>query len=103
MADYYTPQQLAQKLGIAEATITELQSSGLIQPTVKDGRSFLSFTASLPPTRRPSLGTQRQNRFEGSFRKSGRTLAGPEQRAETIGLSSRKQRERGGLQSRIRS
>jgi DNA-binding transcriptional MerR regulator len=42
MADYYTPQQLAQKLGIAEATITELQSNGLIQPTVKDGRSFLS-------------------------------------------------------------
>lgn len=42
MADYYTPQQLAQTLGIAEATIAELQAKSLLQPTVKDGRSFFS-------------------------------------------------------------
>ncbi len=42
MADYYTPQQLAQQLGIPEATIEELQTKGLLQPTVKDGRSFIS-------------------------------------------------------------
>lgn len=40
MRDYYTLQQLAQTLGIAEATIEELQRKGLLQPTVKDGRSF---------------------------------------------------------------
>jgi hypothetical protein len=42
MPDYYTSQQLALTLGIAETTITELQGKGLLQPTVKDGRSFLS-------------------------------------------------------------
>ena len=42
MADYYTSQQLAQTLGIAEATIVELQAKGFLQPTVKDGRSFFS-------------------------------------------------------------
>jgi DNA-binding transcriptional MerR regulator len=42
MADYYTPQQLAHQLGIPEATIEELQTKGLLQPAVKDGRSFLS-------------------------------------------------------------
>jgi len=42
MPDYYTSQQLAQNLGIAEVTITELQRKGLLQPTIKDGKSFLS-------------------------------------------------------------
>ena len=42
MGDYYTLQQLAQSLEIAEATIAELQRNGLLQPTVKDGRSFFS-------------------------------------------------------------
>jgi DNA-binding transcriptional MerR regulator len=42
MADYYTSQQLAQTVGIAESTIIELQQKGLLQPTVKDGRSFFS-------------------------------------------------------------
>ena len=42
MADYYTSQQLAQTAGITEATIVELQAKGLLQPTVKDGRSFFS-------------------------------------------------------------
>ena len=42
MPDYYTSQQLAQTLGIAETTIIELQEKGLLQPTVKDGRSFFS-------------------------------------------------------------
>ncbi len=41
MPDYYTSHQLAQTLGIAEATITALQTKGLL-PTVKDGRSFFS-------------------------------------------------------------
>jgi hypothetical protein len=39
MPDYYTSHQLAQTLGIAEAAITALQTKGLLQPTVKDGRS----------------------------------------------------------------
>lgn len=42
MPDYYTSQQLAQTLGIAEATVAELQTEGLLQPTVKDGRSYFS-------------------------------------------------------------
>lgn len=42
MPDYYTPQQLAQTLGVAEATIAELQAKGLLHPTVKNGRSFFS-------------------------------------------------------------
>jgi len=42
MPDYYISHQLAQTLGIAEATITALQTIGLLQPTVKDGRSFFS-------------------------------------------------------------
>jgi phage terminase Nu1 subunit (DNA packaging protein) len=42
MPDYYNSQQLAQMLGIAEATITDLQRKGLLEPTVKDGRWFLS-------------------------------------------------------------
>ena len=42
MPDYYTSQQLAQTLGISEATIKALQTKGLFQPTVKDGRSFFS-------------------------------------------------------------
>ncbi len=42
MPDYYTSQQLAQTLGIAETTIVELQTKGLLLPTVKDGRSFFS-------------------------------------------------------------
>ena len=42
MPDYYSFQQLAQTLGIAEATIAELQAKGLLQPTVKDGSSFFS-------------------------------------------------------------
>lgn len=42
MPDYYTSLQLAQKLGIAEAAIAELQAKGLLQPTVKDGRTFFS-------------------------------------------------------------
>jgi DNA-binding transcriptional MerR regulator len=40
--DYYTSQQLAQTLAIAEATIADLQAKGLLQPTVKDGRYFFS-------------------------------------------------------------
>ena len=42
MADYYTSQQLAQKLSIAEATIVEFQAKGLLQPTLKNGKSFFS-------------------------------------------------------------
>jgi hypothetical protein len=42
MPDYYTSQQLAQTIGIAETTIVELQKKGLLQPTVKEGRPFFS-------------------------------------------------------------
>ena len=40
MADYYTAAQLAVKLGISEAKIAELESKGLLQPKLKDGRRF---------------------------------------------------------------
>jgi hypothetical protein len=42
MADYYNLQQLARRLGIAEASIMELQEKGFLQPTVKNGKSFFS-------------------------------------------------------------
>ncbi len=42
MADYYTALQLAQMLGLTETRIAELQYKGLLQPTVKDGRSYFS-------------------------------------------------------------
>ena len=41
-ADYYTPEQLAQKLAIAEAVIAQLEAKGLLQPKLKDGRRFFS-------------------------------------------------------------
>jgi hypothetical protein len=43
MLDCYISQQFTQTLGIAETTSTALQANGLLQPTVKDGRSFFSF------------------------------------------------------------
>jgi len=42
MPDYYTLQQLAQTLGIAETNIIELQEKGLLQPKVKEGKPFFS-------------------------------------------------------------
>lgn len=42
MADYYTLQQVSQTLGITEANLAELQRKGLLVPTVKEGKSFLS-------------------------------------------------------------
>jgi len=42
MPDYYTYQQLAQTLGIAETTIRDLQAKGLLESTVKNGRTFFS-------------------------------------------------------------
>ncbi len=42
MADYYTPEQLAQKLGIAEDQLVKLEARGLLQPKVKGGRRFFS-------------------------------------------------------------
>jgi hypothetical protein len=42
MADYYNFQQVAHICGIAEGTLTQLQNKGLLEPTVKSGRPFLS-------------------------------------------------------------
>jgi DNA-binding transcriptional MerR regulator len=42
VADYYTPAQLALKLGISEAQIAELESKGSLHPKLKDGRRFFS-------------------------------------------------------------
>jgi len=42
VADYYTPAQLALKLGIGESQISELESKGLLHPKLKDGRRFFS-------------------------------------------------------------
>ena len=42
MADYYNFQQVVQICGIAESTLAQLQNKGLLEPTVKRGRPFLS-------------------------------------------------------------
>jgi DNA-binding transcriptional MerR regulator len=42
VADYYNPEQLAQKLGIAEDVLAELESKGLLQPKVNRGMRFFS-------------------------------------------------------------
>jgi len=42
MADYYNLQQAAQICGIAESTLAQLQSKGLLELTVKRGMPFLS-------------------------------------------------------------
>jgi hypothetical protein len=42
MADYYYFQQVVQICGFPEATLWDLQQKGLLEPTVKRGRSFLS-------------------------------------------------------------
>jgi hypothetical protein len=42
VVDYYTFEQLARKLNIAEAALEELEVKGLLQPKVKDGRKFIS-------------------------------------------------------------
>jgi DNA-binding transcriptional MerR regulator len=42
VADYYTPEQLVQKLGISESILADLELKGLLQPKLKDGRRFFS-------------------------------------------------------------
>ncbi len=42
VSDYYTPAQLALKLGLSEAEISEFELNGLLHVTVKDGRRFFS-------------------------------------------------------------
>ena len=42
MADYYTPTQLALKVGTTEAQIAELEAKGFLHPALKDRRRFLS-------------------------------------------------------------
>jgi len=42
VADYYTPEQLVQKLGITESVLAELELKGLLQPKLKNGRRFFS-------------------------------------------------------------
>jgi DNA-binding transcriptional MerR regulator len=42
VADYYTPAQLALRIGISETEIWEIESKGLIQPELKNGRRFFS-------------------------------------------------------------
>jgi hypothetical protein len=42
MADYQSCQQILLRLGISEEDFKELRTRGLLQPTVKDGVSFLS-------------------------------------------------------------
>ena len=42
MADYYTSEQLAQKLGITNTVLAELENSGLLQPKIKGGKRFFS-------------------------------------------------------------
>ena len=42
VADYYTPERLAQKLGISEGILAELETKGLLQPRFKGERRFFS-------------------------------------------------------------
>jgi DNA-binding transcriptional MerR regulator len=42
MADYYTPEQLAQRFKMTEDEIEQLQDQGLLEPTVKNGNIFFS-------------------------------------------------------------
>ncbi len=42
MADYYPPEQLAQKLDLEESIIARLEAAGALQPTIKNGRKFFS-------------------------------------------------------------
>ena len=42
MADYVSSQHVARMLEIPEGVIAEIQERGLLQLTVKDGRTFLS-------------------------------------------------------------
>ncbi len=42
VADYYTPAQLAVKLGISEARIAELESKGVLDAKLKNGKLFFS-------------------------------------------------------------
>lgn len=42
MADYYTLQQCAQKLGLGEGEVAGLLAKASFAPTVKGGRSFYS-------------------------------------------------------------
>ncbi len=62
MSDHYTSQQLAQTLGIAQATIRALQAKGLLQPTVKDGRSF--FSSRQAHRLRAALGWARKDKID---------------------------------------
>ena len=40
VADYYTLEQLALRLGISETRITELESKGFLHPKLKQGTRF---------------------------------------------------------------
>jgi DNA-binding transcriptional MerR regulator len=42
MPDYYTPGQVALKLGLTESQIAVLLAQGLMQPVRKNGREFYS-------------------------------------------------------------
>ncbi len=42
MSDYYTLQQLAQRLKVTEAEILQLEKDGLLQATPQNGRMFFS-------------------------------------------------------------
>lgn len=78
MADYYNFQQVVQMCGIAESTLEQLQSKGLLEPTVKRGRPFLSLQQVYRLRIAVHQASERKNRFAGSPRKSRRTLARPD-------------------------
>ena len=42
MADYYTMEQLAHKLGVAGPALSELLTKSSFSPRVKDGRNYYS-------------------------------------------------------------
>ena len=85
MADYYNPEQLAQRLGIAEDVLAELESKGLLQPKLKRGMRFFSSRQAHDLRVALRLSTQTQNELGKSLCEGGRTAALSGQHGRKLG------------------
>jgi len=90
MADYYNFQQLTQTLGISEARIKELQEKRASRTHNKEWKIVSFLTAGLSTACCRSQCKQEQNRFGGSFRKSGRAPGCACQHAKGLGIALRR-------------
>lgn len=83
MADYYPPQQLAQKLDLDESIIANLEATGALRPTIKNGRKFFSsrqaylLEAAVRLARKSKIGLE-----EAVMKLEGRWIAQTSSRAE---------------------